>query len=229
MSLASLAQPQNRRGGRRLGLWLLAATPFMLAACSDFERQAGQQLSALSTSSADPVMAPAPLPSYRPGQSFRFSDGQSLRVVSSDAGRVVWRDQDGGQRVTARNFVVPTLEAAGMERAVVNDAGGLWPLQVGKSDRMRIARTKVEPNGVRVSQGARNYNCRVSNTERITVAAGSYETYRVQCNRFSNSGKRLVETRVWHYAPAVGHFVRRDDIDRKTGWRERVELVGLSG
>ncbi|MEO1194006.1 MAG: hypothetical protein AAFY02_19775 [Pseudomonadota bacterium] len=207
----------------------LAAAPFLLAACSTVEREAGQQLASLSSSPGDPVMAPASMPFYQPGQTFTFDDGQRDQVIGIEGMRVIWRDEQSRQEVTTRNFVEPVLERGSRQRAVVNDASGLWPLQVGKSDRMRIARSRIEADGTRTNQTSRNYNCRVSNTEMVMVPAGEFETYRVQCNRFSNSGKRLVETQVWYYAPEVGHYVKWEEIDRKTGNRNGRSLISYSG
>lgn len=204
-----------------------------LAACTsmnDGVTRAGQDFTALIADDGGPVMAPAPLPRYRSGQSFSFSDGRVQRVVSADGREVAWQGPQEERFTTDRNFVVPKLSSslAGTQRSVIKGAEGLWPLAIGKSDRMRIGRTSADAAGGQIAKAARSYNCRVSNTERLSVPAGSFDTYRVQCTRFSSSGKRLVETRVWHYAPALGHYVRYEEIDRKTGIRNRIDLVDFS-
>ncbi len=205
-----------------------------LAACASMNqgvKGAGQDFTALIAEDGGPEMAPAALPRYRSGQSFSFSDGRVHRVVAADGKQVSWQGPQGESFTTDRSFVVPKLSSslAGSKHSIINGAEGLWPLAVGKSDRMRIARSSVDAAGGQISKAARSYNCRVSNTERLSVPAGSFDTYRVQCTRFSSSGKRLVETRVWHYAPEVGHFVRYEEIDRKTGVRNAIDLVGFAG
>ncbi len=209
----------------------LLAAPLLLAACGNVIERAGEGMTAMIADSDGPPMAPAAKPSYRSGQRFTYSDGQVMQVVSSRGEEVVWRGADGTRHRTDRNFVVPRLSSSGdsYERAVVNDADALWPLQVGKGDRLRVVRTQIASDGSRKTQPARTYNCRVSGTERLSVPAGTYDTYRVQCARYSGSGKRLIETKVWHYAPSLGHVVRYETIERKSGRREIAELTSSSG
>ncbi len=210
---------------------LLLAAPLLLAACGGLVEQAGEQMTLLIADSDGPPLPPATKPSYRSGQRFTYSDGRIMQVVSSQGNEVVWRNADGNSYRTDRNFVVPRLASsnANYQRAVVNDADALWPLQVGKGDRLRVVRSSIAPDGSRQVSPARTYNCRVSGTERLSVPAGSFDTFRVQCARYSSSGKRLIETKVWHYAPSLGHVVRYETIERKSGRRDIAELVSSSG
>ncbi len=212
----------------------LIACASVIAACSSVNQgleSAGQDFASLIADDSGPSLAPAPLPRYAGGQRFSYSDGRVERVVSSNGKQVTWKGAGGERFTTDRNFVVPKLSSslASTQHSVINGAGGLWPLAVGKADRMRIGRSSTAADGSVNAKAARNYNCRVSNTAKVSVPAGSFDTYRVQCTRFSGSGKRLVETRVWHYAPAIGHYVRYEEIDRKTGIRKSVDLVDFAG
>ena len=224
-----MRSPRSRRA--RLASALLLAAPLLLAACANVVEQAGEQMTSLIADSDGPSLPPAAKPSYRSGQRFTYSDGRVMQVLSSQGDEVVWRGTDGGSYRADRNFVVPRLSSSSSsyQRAVVNDADALWPLQVGKGDRLRVVRSSLAADGSRTVSPARTYNCRVSGTERLSVPAGSFDTFRVQCARYSSSGKRLIETKVWHYAPSLGHVVRYETIERKSGRRDIAELVSSSG
>lgn len=64
----------------------------------------------------------------------------------------------------------------------------------------------------------------------FTVAAGTFDTYPVKCDRYSSTTMRLLEQREWDYAPDLGHYVRRVTVNYLRGTTRTVELVAaLSG
>lgn len=165
-------------------------------------------------------LAPAPLPRYRVGQRFTFSDGSTQTVAAVEPGRVTWRDNKGRRSKRALSFVEHWATARNMR--IVEGTGALWPLEVGRFDRFRVQRT-----GKTARKRIQEHACLVMGSERITVAAGTFDAFRVECKRYSR--KRIAERRIWHYAPAINHYVRFERITRKGGRREYRELVAKSG
>lgn len=165
-------------------------------------------------------LAPAPLPRYRVGQRFTFSDGSTQTVAAVEPGRVTWRDNKGRRSKRALSFVEHWATARNMR--IVEGTSALWPLEVGRFDRFRVQRT-----GKTARKRIQEHACLVMGSERITVAAGTFDAFRVECKRYSR--KRIAERRIWHYAPAINHYVRFERITRKGGRREYRELVAKSG
>lgn len=166
--------------------------------------------------SQGPVLEPAPLPSYKAGDSFRFDDGrvETVETVDPQTGQVTWRT---GPTATSRrlaSFVVPRLEWRAGERRgrfLSDDASNaLWPL--APDSRQEFSGTLVEVGaGAGIGQGERlSFDCWVGATRTITVPAGTYETWRVNCFRRSTGTVRRSRLYSWYYAPAVGHYVRRE-------------------
>lgn len=164
-----------------------------------------------------PRLAPAPIPSFKPGTTFVFTKGRTDTVSAVGADFVVWSDRQGNRRTRSPNFVHTTAE---WREVPVYQTGfkvgpdALWPLQLGK-------RVKFYAVG---SQSERMWRCRVTGTRNVNVRAGQFDIYRVRCR--SGSKPATVHERIWYYAPAIGHYVlyiyKRD---RKT--RRRHELVAV--
>ena len=170
-------------------------------------------------------LAPAPLPRYRVGQRFTFSDGSTQTVAAVEPGRVTWRDHKGRRSKRALSFVEHWATARNMR--IVEGTGALWPLDVGRFDRLRVQRVGKATDGGKTRKRIQEHACLVMGSERITVAAGTFDSFRVECKRYSR--KRIAERRIWHYAPAINHYVRFERITRKGGRREYRELVAKSG
>ena len=50
-------------------------------------------------------------------------------------------------------------------------------------------------------------------------------TRRISCRRYNTRGSRLYETQTWHYAPTVGHYVRRESANYSSGKHRVIELA----
>ena len=171
-------------------------------------------------------LAPAPLPRYRVGQQFTFSDGTRETVTAVENGAVVWRiGKNGNKKIRSHSFLDSW---APMRRLrVVDRPTGIWPLEVGSFDRMRTQGSKRSQDGTQQPARIRDHACQVMGSERITVSAGTFDAYRIECKRYGR--KRMVERRVWHFAPSIDHYVRYDRITRKGGRQEYRELVSSAG
>lgn len=86
----------------------------------------------------------------------------------------------------------------------------LWPLEVGNEKRFGAQVSYLNKETGIQSRYDRIWDCEVDGTEKLSVYAGTFETYRITCESYSVKGK-LRQRRVWHYAPEIEHLVSRWD------------------
>jgi hypothetical protein len=70
------------------------------------------------------------------------------------------------------------------------------------------------------------WRCRGEGKNRITVAAGIFDTVVFSCERL-DPPKGEWKRRVWYYAPSVRHYVRRDELKNGADRASRVELLAV--
>ena len=70
----------------------------------------------------------------------------------------------------------------------------------------------------------RSWRCVVERTERLTVPAGTFDTYQISCFRYRPGTTAWRQTRIYHYAPKIGHFVSREDVYAARPGR-RIQLI----
>ena len=58
---------------------------------------------------------------------------------------------------------------------------------------------------------SRWWSCNVEGTERVSVPAGTFDTYVITCRRYSDSSHKWRATRRFYYAPDLGHYVMQED------------------
>lgn len=176
---------------------------------------------------------PAGLPDYRVGQSFTFSDRRTRRVAAVEGRAVRWSGASNGSYLAAPNFIVPILRREGSSQVVSHRAFGrpddLWPLQVGKSVRFRVARTIAPKTGGKPKETSYAWACRVSGRNKVAVPAGTFDTYRIECTRTSGSRQTADRRVTWYYAPKIGHYVRRDKERLSSHATSTIELVSIKG
>ena len=197
----------------------------LLAACAGTPRIAGIH------EPENPVserLGAAEMPSYGKGDKFVFAGGRTEKVLAVSGDKVRWQREDGRELLRVRDFVRPPLAWETQNRrgdqSIKNGPGALWPLAIGKVDTFRARRSMTSKASGEVSARNRDYDCSVETAETVAVPAGTFDTFRVTCRRYSGSGKRLVETRTWNYAPEVGHYVRREIKKRGSSERQVIEL-----
>ncbi len=199
--------------------WMILCL-LMLAGCGGL-KPAGERIAALK---------PAPLPEYTLGDVFVFEGGYVERVANIRGEQVDWDAAGGRLRYTAqRNFALPRLrwetpEAAG--EVVMNIAPDvMWPLAEGH--RAYVSTRHMVKDTVHHWEMPFDqvWNCHVDAPERLTVPAGVFDTIPVTCRRTTFLWGSWMQTRRWHYAPAIGHYVRFYDESagtRQTPYRQTV-------
>ncbi|MFQ5959399.1 MAG: peptidoglycan-binding protein [Alphaproteobacteria bacterium] len=171
------------------------------------------------------------MPIYEPGDVFVYSDGQVETVTGVEGVRVIWATNRGARVTAYTNFILPPVSWETTLRSETTTVDApvdvLWPLEVGKVVTFSV-RTKTSPVRRRDTRSvsSQNWRCRVDGTDTVTVAAGTFATYRVAC-RSSPPPPSLSAERVWYYAPSIRHYVRRDETKATSKLPQRVELVAV--
>jgi len=177
---------------------------------------------------------PVTLPDYAPGDAYVFSDGRVERVVAAKGDQMTWSGLTGASYQRSRNFIVPVLQWRSGRgtgtRKVRGNPTGLWPLGHSKSARFRVI-TQVRSDPQAASRRSVSlWVCTARKVKNVTVPAGTYGVIPVVCDRYSPTTMRLIERRKWDYAPAVGHYIRRVNLNYLRGTTRSVELfAALSG
>ena len=176
---------------------------------------------ATTLNSSKTALRPEPLPQYTKGTTFVYSDGSWEMVVASDIDQVTWRNNrgyvsSGSVDFTRRRASWQTKTRQGTRQFSARQdlwfkhKTSLWPLKIGNV-------ASYTENGIWQRQGEpetsyrANWSCNVVGTERISVMAGKFDTWKIVCKRYAgkkvSSKSRLREIKTWYYAPEVGHYV----------------------
>lgn len=167
------------------------------------------------------------MPRYEVGQAFVFDNGRVERVESVDGSRVTWVARSGRTYVRDINPIVPILEwsyrGQSGTRRIVGDAAGIWPLATGRSTRFQ-AINETRDGERRIRRSVHLWTCAVRAERQLTVPAGTFAVLPIVCDRFSPESMRVLERIAWDYAPEVGHYVRREARNMRTGERDAYSL-----
>ena len=189
---------------------LLAGVALVLSGCSTFVDRSPE-----TTLNSSLAMPPAPMPTYRVGESFTYSDGQTETVMAVRGNKITWRTNFGVVRAGTQNFFIPFKTWQNRERrseaATTAPPGMLWPLKVGNKGSFELWQTVTDNDGSNRRQYNQKWVCVVKGTEKITVTAGTYDTYKVSCYRYDPLSGFWLQTRAYNYAPSLGHYVLRED------------------
>ena len=172
-------------------------------------------------------MAAAGLPSYAVGDLYVYSDGYIEEVLGTSGDRVQWALGHGGVVADKKvDFTHPALHwsHAGVDYGFheTSVTGALWPLRVGASVTIRGAQTAQAPEqSGQVESYDEQWRCSVPGAERLTLSAGVFDTFVVDCERRSASGAHWQHRRL-NYAPNVGHYVR--SIEEMRTWGQSSHL-----
>jgi hypothetical protein len=158
---------------------------------------------------------------------FRKGDGEEVtsRVVAVDGDDVIWQ-ADNGWTWSVKTFYWPverwqndSQNAAGSQE-VSGDPDALLPLTVGERAAYRYQGRSRDAQSGWSGQG----RCDVEAAERVTVPAGTFDTYKVVCVQGEDPSKPF-RTRTWWYAPAVGYYVAMRHQTRDGALDELEQLV----
>jgi len=167
------------------------------------------------SSPTGPELAAAPLPRYLKGVSFLYSDGTLETAADASAERVTWTDSQGNTSSGTPDFVFGRSQwqrgsRRGTRRFFPKETGSLWPLQKGNTVQYTETGTWVDASGVEKSYRSR-WVCSVMGTERVSVPAGRFDTWKIVCTRYTvaRGGGRSTEReqKIRYYAPEIGHYV----------------------
>ncbi len=178
-----------------------------------------------NASSLDGASAPV----YEVGDRFVYSDGLVETATNVKGNKVLWETNQNAIFTAYKNFILPPVfrEAEGRsERTSIDTtSGALWPLKVGKKVSF-TAVTEVTLAGKPDSRkrSTVKWTCHVAGTESVSVAAGSFDAFRVLCSGIEQATDLKTEN-IWYYAPSVGHYVRL--IQQADGTRKNIDLVAI--
>jgi peptidoglycan hydrolase-like protein with peptidoglycan-binding domain len=176
-------------------------------------------------------LGPEDLPTYRPGTTFIYSNGDVERVAGAEASAVEWIRGDGAAYTAHRNFMMPwTYWASNGERGTTTVSGAgdaLWPLREGTEVQFSVNVTVQRTDDAgSTEQRVERWRCRNDGQREITVPAGTFATLAFVCTREAKlSTPELVRT--WYYAKTVRHFVRFVESDPERHTTRTVELVAV--
>ena len=171
--------------------------------------------------SPGPMLNSVPLPSYSKGTTFVYSDGKWEFVMDASPETVTWKDYRNYISSGPRDFTRRRTKWQSKKRSGTRQYGPrrdlmtksditLWPLHIGKSAKYSESGTWKDKDGVENKYGS-EWSCEVAGTERVSVMAGEFDTWKIVCKRYkltkSKSRSRLRELKTWYYAPEVGHYV----------------------
>jgi hypothetical protein len=169
-------------------------------------------------------LPPAPKPLYQPGDTYVFNDDGTVvqeQVVGVTPDRVTWTNDSGLIWTTTNELVTPQLswsshpELGRGRQTVIGNPGTLFPLQEGN-----IVAFGIRGNSEKVPTGWEDeLRCVVAGQEDVTVPAGTFTTFRIDCKR------KDVETSLY-YAPVAQNYVLRERIFANS--RSRKELMSVN-
>lgn len=169
------------------------------------------------------------LPRYRRDSTFVYSDGRIDRLTGERGETLRWTGTDGRLSTTYRNFLLPPAHwKEGGEEGTADlsaDSNSLWPLSSDAPTRFSVEvtlRTGAGSSGL--SRYKEDWTCGLRAGETVLVPAGRFTTVKFVCDRAAKDFRPAVK-QVWHYAPTIGHYVRREE--RRKVSSSRVELVAI--
>ena len=173
-----------------------------------------------------PQLPPAAIPRYAVGEAFTYDDKRTDTVIAAKGDFVTWRNDRGIINRQYHDFLLPPVSwqtTTRRSRAIITaNTGTLWPLKIGNKARFDVSRVISGNDGSSIRELSQSWQCVVEGTERLTVAAGSFDTFRIPCFRYSPNTSNWRQTRTYYYAPKIGHYVVREDtyVNRPSRRRE---------
>lgn len=202
--------PSSRKGPPRMAHCrsriVLALASVLLAGCSTLAN-IGTDLGVPASSAPTDRLAPAPAPIYAAGDLFIYSEnGQATeeRVVSVAPDRVVWTNDSGLIWTRDNALVTPQRrwsshpELGRGQQTIIGSPEQLFPLQEGN-----VIAYSVRGSAENAPAGwQEEHRCAVGPQEDVQVPAGTYTTFRIDCQR-----KDFLDT--YYYSPVVQNYVLR--------------------
>ena len=185
-------------------------------------------------------LPPAPLPQYRVGTKYVYSNGTWETVSRVGPEGVTWINHRGYESKGLSDFTYKRLKWQAKDRHGMREYNQtkfwfdeetttLWPLQPGNKTRYDENGRFFTSSGIDRSYDS-YWSCEVKGTEKISIVAGDFDTWKITCKRYPNSyrsSSKVREYRTWYYAPAINHWVL--EVRDYNGYREnrRKELAAV--
>ncbi len=171
------------------------------------------------------------LPTFDVGMAYSFDNGITETVMAVDGEVLTWRTGGGVIRTRYRNFLLPFLSwqnsTQRSKTTVDAPARMLWPLKIGNSERFNTKQIVENNDGTGRREISQSWQCIVDGTEKVTVPAGTYDTYKIDCYRYYRKWWR--QTKSYYYAPSVGYYVLlKDDSKYRPSRRQRLVFYGFN-
>jgi hypothetical protein len=170
-----------------------------------------------SAASSEPSRPSAELPTYAVGDAFVFSDGRVEQVAGIDGDVVSWKGLQGGVYQRNRNFVTPPsswrMDQGEGRRVPSERAAAIWPLVAGRSVRFTVINETRRAADRPWERNMSLWTCKVGPRHDTATPAGSFDVFTIGCELYSPVNMRLLERVAWDYAPDLGHYVRRTNVD----------------
>ena len=168
-----------------------------------------------------PDLEPAGIPQYLAGTTFVYANGTWETVIAATPDKVTWKNHRGYISAGSPDFTYRRSEWQTRKRQgnrhfsprtdiSYPPATSLWPLAAEKGAAFR------ENGQWRETQGPEKtytsiWSCEVQGTERVSVLAGEFDTWKIVCKRYAanryGSASKVKEVKTWYYAPEVNHPV----------------------
>jgi hypothetical protein len=183
---------------------------------------------ALAMIAAAGAAAAGELPSYERDQVFVFDDGRVEHVRDIEDGRITWASRSGRTYERAPNPATPILKWSYRgqegERLVAGDPDTIFPLRPGATARFETVNIVKNENAKNARRTLHLWSCWVEESARTATPAGDFDAFPIVCDRFSAATMRTLDRTIWHYAPDVGHYVRRESRSLRDGARQTYRL-----
>jgi hypothetical protein len=183
-----------------------------------------------------------PLPSYTKGTTFVYSNGTWETVLDTTPDSVTWINHRRNISSGFPDFTLRrtkwetdtrqgTREFGPRDDLIVKSETSLWPLRVGNVANFTETGVWVDKKEATENSYSTDWNCAVEGTEHISVLAGDFDTWKIECRRYhvfgSRSQSRLREVETWFYAPEVDHYVLRTKKYPYQNSSRRLELLAV--
>lgn len=207
-------------------IWMLLPVSFALSGCQtmqrvgdDFDRAVAEIRGSIVGSGPSIELPPAQQPNYQVGKVLVYNGDRVRQIASLSDSDIQWQDRDGPLFRTTKHFFLPRIYQDFRNRTVSRTFAGnpeaLWPLTIGNQVEFVEHRRTERKETRTVDQATRKWRCSVVDAHVVETPAGSFDSYRVTCRSYREGFRSIrsmspVQIVHWDFAPAIGHYIRRE-------------------
>lgn len=216
---------------------ILLAASLVVAACVPVQ-QAPRQYQAPASA---PRLGRSDLPVYSVGTTYVYSNGSWERVAEKHPSYLIWENERGERLLSSPDFTYRPAKwesknikgyrsFAPTEYLYSSTRTSIWPLITGNRTNFD-EKSRWGVPGVYEKHAEATWKCSVEGTQKVAVPAGSFDTYKITCSRYSKITRakkaKLWEDKTFYYAPTVGHWVLMEQDFFGASPNVRRELVAI--